>query len=566
MTHKQKRRPAAGHAMCLVTGALIAGLSATAPASAAEWKFGNVDFNMKSTLSAGAGMRLSNPKASLIAVANGGTDTTAAAENFDDGNLNFKRGDLFTTSVRMLHEIDASWENYGAFVSVGYFYDFINNSETSTRRTDLSKATRSLAGRRIDLYDAYIYGDFDVGGRPLTVRLGNQMINWGEALFRPGGISQTNAVDVGKLVTPGTNIREAYLPSPMIYANLGLTSSISVEAYYQFLWRETRLIPVGTFHSTEDILGDGAEGFFFAGDPGSTGLTAAQMIAFGLGMPRLANEEPRNSGQFGVALRYYIENLATEVSAYYLRYHSKTPSFGVQAALVPIPFPPFAFPAPTGYYSYFPEDIDLYGTSLSFPLGPVAIGAEVAYQPDFPVLIDDPITPAVAAAGAPPFTTARNNGFTRADRWNFNANTSLTIGPSLAYIGQVPSMIGADFIDVISEVSAVHFTGDKPAGTTKDMSSWGLTFVTSATYSNVLTSGLTLKPNVNLNWGVNGTAIDQGTAGTSVENTRALSVGVSADYRTKYSGSISYTNNMGGGTVSRNSDRDYVTLTASYSF
>ena len=250
MTHKQKRRPAAGHAMCLVAGTLIAGLGATASASAAEWKVGNIDFNMKSTLSAGTGMRVSNPKASNISVFNGGTDTTPAAENFDDGNLNFRRGDIFTASVRMLHEIDASWENYGAFVSVGYFYDFINSSESSTRRTDLSDATRSLAGRRIDLYDAYIYGDFDVGGSPLTVRLGNQVINWGEALFRPGGVSQTNAVDVGKLVTPGTNIREAYLPSPMIYANLGLTSGLSVEAYYQFMWRETRLIPVGTFHST----------------------------------------------------------------------------------------------------------------------------------------------------------------------------------------------------------------------------------------------------------------------------------------------------------------------------
>ncbi|PKQ08910.1 MAG: hypothetical protein CVT73_05390 [Alphaproteobacteria bacterium HGW-Alphaproteobacteria-12] len=565
MTHKQKRRPAAGHAMCLVAGTLIAGLGATAPASAAEWKVGNIDFNMKSTLSAGTGMRLSNPKASNIAVANGGTDTTPAAENFDDGNLNFKRGDLTTASVRMLHEIDASWENYGAFVSVGYFYDFINNSESSTRRTDLSRATRSLAGRRIDLYDAYIYGDFDVNGSPLTVRLGNQMINWGEALYRPGGISQTNAVDVGKLVTPGTNIREAYLPSPMIYANLGLTSSLSVEAYYQFMWRETRLIPVGTFHSTEDILGDGAEGFFYLGDPGSTGLTAAQMITFGLGIPRLANDEPRNSGQYGAALRYYIEDIATEISAYYLRYHSKSPSFGIEATGFLIPFPPFVAAAPVGYYSYFPEDIDLYGTSLSFPLGPFAIGAEAAYQPDFPVLIDDPLTPATIDA-LTSLSTVRNNGFTRADRWNFDANASLTIGPSLAYIGQLPSMIGADYIEVYSEVSAVHFTGDKPAGTTKDMSSWGLTFVTSATYSNVLTSGLTLKPNVNLNWGVNGTAIDRDTAGTSVENTRALSVGVSADYRSKYSGSINYVNNMGGGTVTRNSDRDYVTLTASYSF
>lgn len=554
MTYKQKRRPVARRTLCLVAGTLITGLGAAAPASAAEWNFGDMDLNIKSTISAGIGMRTVNPDGDNIGINDGGRDPTAAAENFDDGNLNFHRGDLYTASARVLHEADLSWHNLGAFVSVSYFYDAINNDADSTRRTDLSDATREQAGRGFDLYDAYLYGDFDVAGRPLSVRLGNQVINWGEALFRPGGISQTNAVDVSRLVTPGTNIREGYLPSPMLYVNVSPFEGFSLEAYYQFLWRQTKLIPVGTFYSTEDILGDGAQGFFLAGDPGSVGYTAAMAGGF----PRIENDEPKNGGQFGVAARYFIDDLASEVSLYYLRYHLKTPSLGIQASLLSA--------VPVSYYSYFPEDIDLYGASVSFPLGPVAIGAEVAYEPDFPVLIDDPITPALIAAAVPPFPTVRNNGFTRADRWNFDANAQLTIGPSLAYIGQLPNMIGADSIDLISEVSAVHFTGDQPAGTTKDMSSWGLTLVTSATYSNVLMSGLTLTPNVNFTYGVNGTAIDQGTAGTSVEDARALSVGVSANLRSKYSASVSYTNNMGGGTITRNSDRDFVTVTASYSF
>ncbi len=564
MTYKQKRRPVARHTLCLVAGTLIAGLGATAPASATDWDFGDVNLNIKSTVSAGIGMRTVNPDGDLIAISSGGRDGHATAFNFDDGNLNFRRGDLFTASMRMLHEADLSWQNVGAFVSVSYFYDAINNDADSTRRTDLSDATREQAGRSFDLYDAYLYGNFDVAGRPLSVRLGNQVINWGEALFRPGGISQTNAVDVSRLTTPGTNIREGYLPSPMLYVNVSPFEGFSLEAYYQFLWRKTKLIPVGTFHSTEDLLGRGAEGLFYAGDPGSTGFTAAQLITFGLGVPRLADDKAKNSGQFGVAARYFIDDLATEASLYYLRYNSKTPSFGIAAQWNPAPAP-FGSVAPVGYYAAYPEDIDLYGASLSFPLGPVAIGAEVAYEPSFPVLVDDPATPALTTAFFA-FGSGRFDGFTRAPRWNFDANASLSIGPSLAYIGQLPSMIGADSIDVVSEVSGVHFTGGKPVGLTKDMSSWGVTLVTSATYSNVLMSGLTLKPNVNLTYGVNGTAIDLETAGTSVEGAGALSVGVSADLRSKYSASISYTNNMGGGTVTRNSDRDFITVTASYSF
>ncbi|MGB6115545.1 MAG: DUF1302 family protein, partial [Comamonas sp.] len=423
-----------------------------------------------------------------------------------------------------------------------------------------SHDARGQAGRGFDLYDAYVYGDFDIGGSPLTVRAGNQVINWGEALFRSGGISQTNAADIGRLVTPGTNIREAYLPSPMLYANLGLVPGVSLEAYYQFTWRKTELQPVGTFHSTEDLLGAGAQGMFFLGDPGSTGLTPQQMFAANLGLPRLADDQPRNSGQFGVAARYYAEEIATEASLYYLRYHSKTPYVSGAADLL------FGFlPAPIGYYAYYPEDIDLYGASLSFPIGPVAIGAEAAYQPDYPVMLADAITAAAAQTAVTGLPT-RLNGFTPVDRWNFDVNAAISIGPGLDYIGALPGFIGADSIDLIGEAQLVSFNGAKPVGVTGDMSAWGVTLVANATYTNVLLSGMTVTPGITFNYDVNGVAIDRSSAGTPIEGKRALSMGVTADYQKIYSVGVNYTHNMGGGLITRNSDRDFVTVTASYSF
>ncbi|MEQ8328287.1 DUF1302 domain-containing protein [Parvibaculum sp.] len=560
MTYKQKRRPAAGRTMCLLAGTMIAGLAGIAPASAADWKFGNIDVNLKSTVSAGLGVRTVDPDGDLISFLNGGRDTNVAAENFDDGNLNFKRGDIFTASTRMLHELDMSWENYGAFVSVSYFYDFVNNDADSTRRTDLSSAARSQAGRGFDLYDAYVYGDFDVAGMPLTVRGGNQVINWGEALFRPGGINQTNAVDVSRLVTPGTNIREGYLPSPMIYANIAPLPGFSLEAYYQFLWRNTELVPVGTFHSTEDILGEGAQGFFFAGDPGGVGYPAA--IASGI--PKLADDEPNDSGQYGVAARYFIDSLATETSLYYLNYHAKTPYLSATGSCFAVFLGTCLFAAPTGYYAYFPEDIDLYGASVSFPLGPVAVGAEVAYQPDFPLMLDDALTAATTAASAS-LGTSRVDGVTYADRMNYIANAAVTVAPSLPYIGQVPGWIGADTIDLYGEVGVVTFD-ETPVGVSGNESAWGFTTSASAVYSNVFVSGLKLTPSISFNCDVNGTALDRSVSGTPVEGKRAVSIGVSADYRSTYTASIQYTNNIGGGLIARNSDRDFVTVTASYSF
>lgn len=559
MIYKQKRRPVAWRTMCLAAVALIAGLGVTASASAAEWNFGDVNLNIKSTVSAGLGMRVASPNGDLVAVSNGGRDAHAAAENFDDGNLNFRRGDIYTASVRVLHEADLSWYNYGAFVSVSYFYDAVNNDADSTRRTDLSSATRRQVGRGIDLYDAYVYGNFDVVEMPLTVRAGNQVINWGEALFRPGGIAQTNAIDVGRLVTPGTNIREGYLPSPMLYVNLSPFDNFSLEAYYQLMWRKTKLVPVGTFYSTEDILGEGAQGFFFAGDPGAVGYSAAMAN----GIPKLADDKPKDGGQFGVAARYFIDGLATEASLYYLKYHAKTPYLSATGVCV-FNLPPCLGSIPTGYYSYYPENIDLYGASVSFPLGPVAFGAEASYQPDFPLMLDDAITAAMNAATASG-ATSRVNGVAYANRMNYIANVAVTVAPSLPYIGQAPGWIGADTIDLYGEVGLVSF--DKaPVGVSGTNSAWGLTTVASATYSNVLISGLTLKPSISFNYDVNGTALDRSVSGTPVEGKRAVSVGVTADLRSIYSASVSYTNNMGGGLIARNSDRDFVTVTASYSF
>lgn len=540
-------------ASVLLGGAMLLA-SSFAPAMAVEWDLGgDVTVKFNSTASAGVGIRTVNPDANFIGTTNGGNEI--GGENFDDGNLNYRRGDVFSASVRMMHEVDLRWQNYGAFTRFSYFYDAINNDASSTRRTPLSQSARHSIGRGISLYDAYVFGDFEVGNSPISVRLGNQVINWGEALFRIGGISQTNALDVGRVVTPGTNIREAYLPSPMIYANLGVVEGVSLEAYYQFQWRRTQLVPTGSFFSTDDLTGPGAQGLFFAADPGGSGLTAQQLIAFSLGIPKLNDVGPKDQGQFGLAARYYIEPLSAELSAFYLRYHSKTPYISGQSVLLP------AAPwVAAGYFGYFPENIDLYGASLSLPVGPVAVGAEVAYQPDYPVMLADAVMPAIIFA---PTTVL---GVARADRWNAIANAAVTVGPSMDYIGQVPGWIGADTIDLIGEVGAVNYSGRKPLGVDGDMFAWGVNLATTATYTNAFGTEITLKPGFSLVYDVNGVSMDRGSAASYVQGHRGLTVGVTGVYRDTLTAAINYTNNKGGGTYRRDSDRDYVTLTASYSF
>ncbi len=549
---------------CASAALTAATLTVVTPAAHAEG-LDDLKLDITSTVSIGMGIRTSEQDKKLISVRNGGEDTATASENFDDGNLNYNRGDFFSASTRMMHELHLSNENVGAFVRLGYFYDFVMNDASDTRRTTLSEDAKDAGGTGLEIYDAYIYGDFTVGDSPVTLRFGNQVINWGEALFLPGGISQSNAIDVAKVVTPGTNIREAYLPSPMFYANIGVLPGLSVEGYYQLGWRRSDLLPTGTFFSTDDILGPGAEGFFFAGDPGGTGLTAQQLIGLGAGIPKLGDISPRDGGQFGVATRYYMDSLATELSAFYLRYHAKTPYLSATGNFAFTFVPPFFTAGPAGYYAYYPEDIDLYGTSVSFPAGPLSIGIEAAYQPDYPLMMDDALTAATLQA-VTNLGPSRINGVTYGDRWNYIANAAVTIGPGLEYIGAIPGYVGADQMDVIVEVGAVDYPGGKPAGVSGDTTAWGGIVSASAIYTNVFGSEFTLKPSISYTLDVNGTAVDRSTAGTPIEGQSGLTVGMTATFRDNLSATVSYTENEGGGLISRNSDRDYVSLTASYSF
>ena len=81
------------------------------------------------------------------------------------------------------------------------------------------------------LLDAYVYGSFDVGDSDLQLRLGNQVVNWGESIFIQG-VNQINPIDVPAARRAGAEIKEILLPVWAAYANWGFDFG-SVEAFYQ---------------------------------------------------------------------------------------------------------------------------------------------------------------------------------------------------------------------------------------------------------------------------------------------------------------------------------------------
>ena len=66
-----------------------------------------------------------------------------------------------------------------------------------------------------------------------------------------------NPVDAAKFHLPGSELKEVLVPMEALSFNLGLTDNLSMEAFYQWKWKETRLDPVGTYFSETDLFADG---------------------------------------------------------------------------------------------------------------------------------------------------------------------------------------------------------------------------------------------------------------------------------------------------------------------
>lgn len=307
---------------------------------------------------------------------------TVIAQNMDDGNNNFDTG-LVSNRATALVDIEIEKDNYGAFVRAKAFYDHVYasrrtamdeagyltmNNAPATRSGDFPDETEDEHGAHAEFLDAYAYASFDVGERVLDLRLGSQMINWGEATFFPGINGMQNRFDASVANVPGTEVKEIFLPTGAVYAQLDLTSSLALQTYYQYEWRHTILNGVGSYFSQQDYLGPGAETFYV----GARGL-------FGLDprIPRLADDEPGDQGQYGVALRYSLES-GTELAFYYVNAHNKAPSFERQDIAIA------GQALPVSYRIRYFDDIRTTGASFSTLVGDTQVNGEVSYRANTP--------------------------------------------------------------------------------------------------------------------------------------------------------------------------------------
>ena len=283
------------------------------------FELGDAKGSFDTTISVGGLYRLNNPDPALYGIANGGLQRSV---NADDGDLNYRAG-MASFLVKANHDLLIKYQQTGLFVRGFYFNDFVN-SAGQRARTPLNDEAQKVVGSGAELLDAYVYTNETIGGMPTTFRLGRQVLSWGESTFIPNGVNSINPIDVAKLRTPGSELKEALRPLMMASASVNLSEALSLEGFYLFDWERTRIDPPGTYFSTNDFVAKGGQKVYlgFGGISDSSGLGS---------ISRGQDREPNSTGQYGVNLKYVAHGLGdTEFGLYYMNYHSRLPLISAQ--------------------------------------------------------------------------------------------------------------------------------------------------------------------------------------------------------------------------------------------
>ena len=519
--------------------------------------------------------------------------------NVDDGDLNFDKGDLTSLSAKVTHELDLNWRNFGFFGRVFYFYDAAI-MDIDPERTEFTSEAKDAAGRDLELLDAYATGDFMAASRPLSVRFGNQVINWGESTFIQNGINIINPVDVSKLRVAGAELRDALEPVLALDVSLGLTGSLSLEGFWQLEEKTTEIEPAGTFFSTNDFASPGGKRVFLGfGQPPITDNPplppGSDPLGIGTSIQRSSDNEAKDAGQFGLALRYFAEQLNdTEFGLYYIRHHSRLPLIsartGTLAGLLAGDYAESA-----RYFVEYPEDIDLVGASFNTSLGAsgLALQGEFSYRFDQPLQVDDteilfaglsPVNPALfgqSQLGSFGFEE-KISGFRRKDVLQGQLTATQLFGPRLgADQWVVLGEVGGTYIRNMESKDELRYEGPgtftsgnpvftqlglQPATTTDgfaDDFSWGYRALMRADYLGALGS-VNLTAQIAFAHDVDGTTPQP--LGNFVEGRKAVTLSLGASYLNSLQGEISYTNFFGGGDFNLINDRDFVSISVSYFF
>ncbi|WP_095191740.1 DUF1302 domain-containing protein [Pseudomonas sp. Irchel 3E19] len=453
--------------------------SLAGPAFGVSFNVGEIEGQFDSSLSIGASWSTQSPNKNLIGVNNGGH---GLSQTSDDGHANFKSGETFSKIFKGIHDLELKYGDTGVFVRGKYWYDFELKDE-SRQFKDISDSNRKEGAKSSggQILDAFVYHNYSIADQPGSVRLGKQVVSWGESTFIGGGINSINPIDVSAFRRPGAEIKEGLIPVNMFYVSQSLTENLSAEAFYQLEWDQTVVDNCGTFFSQPDIVADGCDNNLRVLNKRSQipaialGPLAANGVNVneeGVLVRRGPDRDARDSGQWGASFKYMYEPLDTEFGAYVMNYHSRAPIFSATGApqsvyntarALPGPFAalaPLLVAGNSNYFIEYPEDIRLYGLSFSttLPTG-TAWSGEISYRPNAPVQLNstDILFAGVRPIGGALTNASILNGVPGQDLHGYERKEITQIQTTFTHF--FDQVMGASRLTLVGEVGATYVGG-----------------------------------------------------------------------------------------------------------
>lgn len=559
----QNKKPAVSR-LCfkkcnLAFSVAIASLALCNGASAMTIDTGNRDIRMSwaNTLKYSAAWRVEDQDASVA------DNSIGVQANTNDGDLNFDKG-LISNRLDVLSELNFTYKRkYGFRLSGAAWYDSVYNTShdnpgalggalynpRSADTDEFTEDTEELHGRDAELLDAFVFGNFYLGRQSLNAKAGRFTQLYGESLFfGSNGVAaaQTSLDLVKALSVPNSRFQEILRPVNQISAQLQLSQDLSVGAYYQLEWRETRLPASGSYFSFADFIDDGGETIILG--PGQSVF-------------RGDDQDASDSGQFGAQVK--LKASEYDFGLYAAQYHDKMPQFYVRPGVN-------VQPGSIGdYLLTYAEDIKMVGASASTLIGDMNVAAEVSFRDDMPLV----------ASG----NTVILPGNMTADN---SDNTAYPVGrtfhANLSVVNVFNEGLIWDGATLLAEMAfnrrlSISENGDQlDPSATRDATA--VQFLFTPEYFQVA-PGLDLKTPIGASYGIDGRSSVNGALFPS-EHGGNLSLGVTADYQRTWQAGLNYTHYYGSaGSVIKydtavpelsyknfHGDRDFISLTVQRTF
>ena len=528
--HPIRRRAAAGrptHRLAPITAALLACAGASS-AHAFEVATDNPDLSVRwdNTVRLNYAQRVESrdPKIGNSALA-------------DEGDYSFNNGQAVAKRIDLLSELDVIYKKRnGLRISAAGWFDgaysgqsksnpnpplvnipsYINHQYTSTTR-------RLYEGPSGEILDAFLFGGTDLGDVPVSIKLGQHTVYWGESLLLGGHMHSVayaqNPLDLQKgFATPGTEAKELFRPLGQLSATAQVTDTLSLAGQYVPDWAPARYPEGGTYLGPVDFVFNGPQRQFLSPALGFAANGGVQNAPHG--------------GDTGLSARWSPAWLDGTLGFYYRNYADKLP----QVLLTKVG------PNVSQYNLIYADNIQMVGTSITKNIWGISTSAELSYRHNTPLVSQ-------VLGVAPGLPGSGETKGARGDTWHSVINAVGTVAktPVFDSASWIAELAFSGYTKVSSGANLFNGVGYAPCAgknkwdgcVTRDYAGIGIGFTP---------NWYQVYPGVDLSAPVTYSVGVKGNAATTFGGNQGLgnyTLGVSADVQQKYRFDLKYIDFVG---------------------